>query len=278
MSKSVKMQIKTILDKKLAIIIFSVLTVMVVINFFGNLVKYDGQPVDTLIDPMRMLMLSAADYDTASVKFIFLQFYPVLVILPAAFSYASDKTNRTDIYLITRFDKKNYYIGKFLAVFIVTFVVFSVPFIFEVILSMIGFPSGAHGNFESSGLYSEVYISSMEKIMFLGSFKVSSKFYALISILLFAIISGVLASFVLAISIYVNKYKVFLLFPVYILLYGLGALYSIIPGAQTHTSHFEYFSLFDSSQKNQTWFLLIVLMVFASSVVIMLRQTRKDTY
>ena len=57
-----------------------------------------------------------------------------------------------------------------------------------------------------------------------------------------------------------------------------GALYSIIPGAQTHTSHFEYFSLFDSSQKNQTWFLLIVLMVFASSVVIMLRQTRKDTY
>lgn len=71
MSKSVKMQIKTILDKKLAIIIFSVLTVMVVINFFGNLVKYDGQPVDTLIDPMRMLMLSAADYDTASVKFIF---------------------------------------------------------------------------------------------------------------------------------------------------------------------------------------------------------------
>ena len=135
MFKSVKMQIKTILDKKLAIIIFSVLTVMVVINFFGNLVKYDGQPVDTLIDPMRMLMLSAADYDTASVKFIFLQFYPVLVILPAAFSYASDKTNRTDIYLITRFDKKNYYIGKFLAVFIVTFVVFSVPFIFEVILT-----------------------------------------------------------------------------------------------------------------------------------------------
>lgn len=118
--------------------------------------------------------------------------------------------------------------------------VFSVPFIFEVILSLIGFPSGAHGNFESSGLYSEVYISSMENYV-LGSFKVSSKFYALISILLFAIISGVLASFVLAISIYVNKYKVFLLFPVYILLYGLGALYSIIPGAQTHTSHLNIF-------------------------------------
>lgn len=93
MFKSVKMQIKTILDKKIAIIVFVLLTVMVIINFFGNLVKYDGQPVDTLIDPMRMLMLSAADYDTASVKFIFLQFYPVLVILPAAFSYASDKTN-----------------------------------------------------------------------------------------------------------------------------------------------------------------------------------------
>lgn len=71
MFKSVKMQIKTILDKKIAIIVFVLLTVMVIINFFGNLVKYDGQPVDTLIDPMRMLMLSAADYDTASVKFIF---------------------------------------------------------------------------------------------------------------------------------------------------------------------------------------------------------------
>lgn len=71
MFKSVKVQIKTILDKKIAIIVFILLTVMVIINFFGNLVKYDGQPVDTLIDPMRMLMLSAADYDTASVKFIF---------------------------------------------------------------------------------------------------------------------------------------------------------------------------------------------------------------
>ena len=57
MFKSVKVQIKTILDKKIAIIVFILLTVMVIINFFGNLVKYDGQPVDTLIDPMRMLML-----------------------------------------------------------------------------------------------------------------------------------------------------------------------------------------------------------------------------
>lgn len=33
MSKSVKMQIKTILDKKIAIIVFVLLTVMVIINF-----------------------------------------------------------------------------------------------------------------------------------------------------------------------------------------------------------------------------------------------------
>lgn len=34
MSKSVKMQIKTILDKKIAIIVFVLLTVMVIINFW----------------------------------------------------------------------------------------------------------------------------------------------------------------------------------------------------------------------------------------------------
>lgn len=34
MSKSVKMQIKTILDKKIAIIVFVLLTVMVIIQFF----------------------------------------------------------------------------------------------------------------------------------------------------------------------------------------------------------------------------------------------------
>lgn len=36
MFKSVKVQIKTILDKKIAIIVFILLTVMVIINFFGN--------------------------------------------------------------------------------------------------------------------------------------------------------------------------------------------------------------------------------------------------
>ena len=112
--------------------------------------------------------------------------------------------------------------------------------------------------------------------MFLGTFKVSSRLYAFISIFLFAFISGVLSVFVLAISMYFNKYKVFLLFPVYVLLYGVGALYTIIPGAKVHTSHIEYFSLFDSSQKSQGWFLLIVTATFIVSIYVIFRQIRRD--
>lgn len=276
MIKSVKMQIRTIIDKKVAIIMLIVLSVMVLVNYFDNLRFFDGMPVDSLIDPMRILMLSVEDYNSASVKFVFLQFYPVLVILPAALSYASDRSNGTDIFIITRFDKKKYYIGKLIAVFVVTFCVFFIPLIMEVILNLIAFPSAARGNFGGDSLYSESYISMMERIMFLGTFKVSSRLYAFISIFLFAFISGVLSVFVLAISMYFNKYKVFLLFPVYVLLYGVGALYTIIPGAKVHTSHIEYFSLFDSTQKSQGWFLLIVTATFIVSIYVIFRQIRRD--
>ena len=107
MIKSVKMQIRTIIDKKVAIIMLIVLSVMVLVNYFDNLRFFDGMPVDSLIDPMRILMLSVEDYNSASVKFVFLQFYPVLVILPAALSYASDRSNGTDIFIITDLIKRN---------------------------------------------------------------------------------------------------------------------------------------------------------------------------
>lgn len=250
MLNSIHTQIKIILEKKIAIVVFFTLMLMVLANYFENIKLYHGQDTNVLIHPMRMLMLSADEYDTSSLKFVFLQFYPILVILPAGFSYVTDVFNRTDIYLISRYGKKKYFLGKMIAVFIVTFVVFSVPFFTEMLLNVIAFPSEANGNFANAGLYEDLYVQQAERYLYLGMYIISPYLYAFITIFIFGIVSSVLSVFTLALSIFINKYKVFLLFPVYLLLYGLGALYSIIPGASIHTSHFEYFALFDASQKN----------------------------
>lgn len=278
MFNNVKMQVKSIISRKIAVIMVFVLTGMVLANYFSNLKTYDGLPVDTLVDPMRILMLSSEGNDTLNIKFVFMQLFPIIAILPAALSYADDRAKRTDVFLVTRMGKNGYFMSKMIAVFLVTFLVFLIPFLIEIILYKIAFPSGAEGNLYSGGIYSQQYIDNMEKVMFLGTFKISSVIYAIFSVCLYSFVSGVLALFVLAVSMYMNRFKVLLLFPSYILMYGIGALYSIIPGANVHTSHFEYFSLFDSSSKNQTWFLLIVLIVLVMSVTVIIRQMRRDRY
>ena len=136
----------------------------------------------------------------------------------------------------------------------------------------------ANGNYSNAGIYSDLYVESVESYLFLGSFIVSPYLYAFVSIIFFGVASGILTLFTLAVSMFFSKYKVLLLLPVYVLLYGLGSLYSILPEVEIHTSHFQYFSMFDMSQKSQVLFIFVLVLLALISVGTITFKSRRDTY
>lgn len=278
MIKSIKAQISILLEKKIAIIMFVLMMIFVLVNYFFNVTKYEGTYTNVMIQPMRLLFLSSEESYSASLKFMFLQFYPVLVVLPAGFFYASDVNSKMEIYLAGRMGKRKYLLGKLVAVFAVTFLVFTIPFLIEMCLNCLAFPVEANGNYSNAGIYSDLYVESVESYLFLGSFIVSPYLYAFVSIIFFGVASGILTLFTLAVSMFFSKYKVLLLLPVYVLLYGLGSLYSILPEVEIHTSHFQYFSMFDMSQKSQVLFILVLVLLALISVGTITFKSRRDTY
>lgn len=278
MKSSVKSQIRILMEKKITIFMFLAMIAIVLINYFQNVNAYANTAINFMMNPMRLLLLSADAYEAGSLKFIFLQFYPFLVILPAGFSYALDKNSKMEIYLKGRLGGKNYFLGKIIAAFIVTFIIFTIPFLIEMGLNCIAFPLNANGNASYEGVYSTSYLASVEGYLFFGAFKISSYLYSLITILIFGFSSGILAVFTMATSIFLSKYKVLMLLPTYLLLYGLGMLYTILPNTTIHTSYFDYFSMFDISNKNQVIFLTVLILLLVSSILCIMRSARKDTF
>lgn len=278
MKSSVKSQIRILMEKKITIFMFLAMIAIVLINYFQNVNAYANTAINFMMNPMRLLLLSADAYEAGSLKFIFLQFYPFLVILPAGFSYALDKNSKMEIYLKGRLGGKNYFLGKIIAAFIVTFIIFTIPFLIEMGLNCIAFPLNANGNASYEGVYSTSYLASVEGYLFFGAFKISPYLYSLITILIFGFSSGILAVFTMATSIFLSKYKVLMLLPTYLLLYGLGMLYTILPNTTIHTSYFDYFSMFDISNKNQVIFLTVLILLLVSSILCIMRSARKDTF
>lgn len=278
MGKSIKLQIGILLEKKVAIISFFIMLGLVLYNYYLNVVQYEGTYTNMMIQPMRLLFLSSEEQYTANIKFSFLQYYPLFVVLPAGLFYASDVQSKMNIYLSQRLGNIKYLFGKMIAVFIVTFAVFTIPLLLEMGLNCIAFPLEANGNFYGNGIYTEIYVNSVSRYMFLGVFKISPYLYALISILLFGVVSGVLAMFTVAVSMFFSKYKVLLLLPVYVLLYGMGSLYAILPGVEVGTSHFQYFAMFNIANKSQLAFIAIIIALTIGAFMATYIHSKRDIY
>ena len=166
----------------------------------------------------------------------------------------------------------------FFQTYFVTFVVFTIPLLIEMGLNCIAFPLEANGNMYGNGIYTNNYVDSVSRYMFLGLFKISPYLYAFISIIFFGLVSGVLSMFTVAISMFFSKYKILLLLPVYVLLYGLGSIYAILPNVEVGTSHFEYFAMFNIANKSQIAFVSILLVLTIGAFVAVYIHSKRDTY
>lgn len=271
--KSIRAQFQICIKKYGFKYMFLGMMVLVFIRYFLNLYMYYGWDVSSLYHPMKTLTL--AD-NSGILKTYFFQCYPFLVILPAAFSYFSDKKTGEINFLQARLGKRSYYTGKTIAVFLTTFFVFSVPFLIEALLNRLVYPAGAIGDPTNFNMYEVSYLESVSNYFLPELYGFSVGLYAVVFILMFGLFSGILSMFCLAISMLRIKYKILLFIPVFVFLDVLAMFGEHILGDNTSYNYFFFLSLFHGTHKNGWVFIEIMLALTVFSIVTIGVRSRED--
>ena len=115
--QSFKMQFSLMIRRKTVLLTFFALVTLVLINYFHNVYQYRGLDVIELFHPMRILSIAPHNYP----GFYFRQYFPLLIVIPAAFAYLIDGRTNTMMFIQTRVGRRNYYFGHLISVFLVTF-------------------------------------------------------------------------------------------------------------------------------------------------------------
>lgn len=273
LGRSVITHTKILCARKSVIFVYLLMLGLVLFNFFTNLSAFSGQDVIDITNPVQILFLTPFQ----SLSTTFLQFFPFLVIIPCSFAYMDDKNANTLLFLQARCKRFNYYFGKMIAVFLVTFLVFTTPLLMEILLNFITYPSTANGTGIGFSVYSEYYIDMVNGWFFTSLYVLSPYLYAVFFNIVFGLVCGVFAVFAMAIStLDIIKFKIILFLPVYLLL----TIVNIIPtlfGLDIEGNYFFYLRLFDSYHYNGFIYFLFMLLVLLLSVFIVYRKSGKDT-
>lgn len=214
MWKLVKAQCNIIANKKVFAFTFLIMMICIGINHIHNIYVYYGSELSELISFPEISLLGGNNI----ASYFFLKIYPFLLVIPAGFSLAQDKTSSMELLWIQRCGRMNYYMSKLLSVFTMTFLCFFIPLLFEMILNVISFPSSAHGNLYGYGLYTIDYEYICKYPLFELYYNIPA-LYSLVMAFYFGIVTAVLSTLPSAISCIFCKYKAYLLVPIYLLLY-----------------------------------------------------------
>lgn len=228
MIRSIRTNTARILTTLPAILTFAILLGLVLYNFVIQvLTNAEIREASQMNDPLVMLTLS--DYSSHSLgageggpvslanEYLML-IYPALVAFPVVSLWISDRGSGMVNYLDARSGRKAFWFGKLTAVFLSTFIIFTLPFLLEILLGLISFPASAKGLPGVDYSYQETEV----KLFFLPELWTTSRLlYVILMTLLFGIVSGILACFGFACStLPFMRFRVLNFLPVVAVLYG----------------------------------------------------------
>ncbi len=184
-----------------------------------NVYKYYGTEICNMYSFLEISVLG----NNTEIFFYIGKFFPFIVVLPVAISVAGEQLNKIDTLWINRCGIRKYYISKMIAVFFMTFIVFFLPLMLELMLNVISFPSQAHGNLYGRNIYSEDY-KAVEQYLFFRLYYNYPLLYGIVMSSFFSVVSASLSVFTSAIACIYYKYKAYLLLPAYLLVYLLDVI------------------------------------------------------
>ncbi|MXP78360.1 hypothetical protein GN277_24350 [Lachnospiraceae bacterium WCA-9-b2] len=251
---------------------------MVFINFVGNVLYFQGMDIVEMIQPMKLLLLS---YDRTNLNatntLLLIQLYPLLVVFPAGFSLARDYQLGTRVFLVSRLGNATYQISKYLSVFLATMIIFTVPFLLEIILNCISFPMSAAGNLSNLSMYDGAYRNAVDEYLMKDIYLYSPYLYAVIGTLFFGAVSGLFGVFTAAVSSLIRvKYNVFFFLPVFILLNLTTIFAGRFPKEAPSIKWYDYILLFDDEGKKAGFLIAGILVITLFSIIAANISGRKD--
>ena len=159
--KATMTQTAYLLKKKEAVCVFYILFLMVIMNFIGNVLDFQGRDIVEMYHPMKLLLLSYNRTSwNATNTLLLIQLYPLLVACPAGFSLAREYQRGTRVFMVSRLGNHTYQASKYLSAFLTTMIVFTVPFLLEIVLNCVSFPLSAAGDLSNRSIYEGTYMES----------------------------------------------------------------------------------------------------------------------
>lgn len=260
-----------LLKKKESICVFYVLFFMVMMNFIGNVLYFQGSDVLEMYQPMKLLLLSYNRTNFNGTNTLSLiQLYPLLVVCPAGFSLAREYQLGMRVFLVSRMGNFKYHVSKYLSVFLTTMIIFTIPFLMEIFLNYVSFPQAATGDFWNESIYDISYRNKINNYFMKSLYLYSPCLYAIAGTLMFGAVSGLLGVFTAAISSLIKvKYRVFLFLPVFVVL-NLSALWANgLAREMPSLKWYDYILIFNDELKMPSLLFagMAVLVLFAIATV-----------
>jgi len=276
--KATLTQTNFMLKQKETLVVFYVLLIQVLGNFISNVLTFQGIDIIQMYQPMKLLLLSynRINYN-ADATLLFIQLYPILVVLPAGFALCKEQQSGQEVLMIARLGQLTYNFSKLIAAFCATMIVFTMPFMIELLLNCIAFPLTATGDMTNMDIYEPNYIQAVHRYLMSGLYIQSVYIYTIIGTLFMGIVSGILASFTVAFSSIVRvKYRIILFLPVFVLLYATIYLQNILPSWIPTIKWYDYLLLFNDEPKSYLFLLTGLLALVFFSFIAILLSSRKE--
>lgn len=268
---SIKMQMAAMARKKETAITFFVLLMFVLVNFWGNIKENAGIGyISQMYDYIKVLTLS----DYSRTGYFLMEFFPLLAVMPTAYSYLVDRNTNIKTYIESRTGKRNYLYGKVISVFLITFLVFTIPFLIEVLMGGICFDIRSAGDPSNLGYFQTVEWDG--RLFLSGIFFANKIVYAVLCIVLFGIVSGVLAVFNFAVStLKFMKYKIYTFFPIYILLFVMDVVENVMHLEFT-MSYMFILRMFNVVSKNYAFYCAVLIVLIFISILLLERKLKRN--
>lgn len=218
--RAVREQTAHLLLSRGAMATFVLLLALVFMSFAENVNEFRGYDRVAMFHPMKMLLLSYnRTFYNATYATMLIQLVPLVVCLPSGLSLVTEQHNGETVLAVSRLGSRTYIWSKLTAAFITNFVVFTVPFLIEIVLNCLSFPLGAIGDFSNLSTYSLELKDMTAAYALSGLYAVSPYLYAVVCTLGLGVFAGLLAVVTIAISAVIKvKYSVTLLLPAFLLL------------------------------------------------------------
>lgn len=276
--KATLTQTNFMLKQKETLVVFYVLLIQVLGNFISNVLTFQGIDIIQMYQPMKLLLLSynRVNYN-ADATLLFIQLYPILVVFPAGFALCKEQQSGQEVLMIARLGQLRYNFSKLIAAFCTTMIIFTMPFMIELLLNCIAFPLTATGDMTNMDIYEPNYIQAVHRYLMSGLYIQSVYIYTIIGTLFMGIVSGILASFTVAFSSIVRvKYRIILFLPVFVLLYATIYLQNILPSWIPTIKWYDYLLLFNDEPKSYLFLITGLLALVFFSFIAILLSSRKE--